>query len=75
MASNSLQPKMETTKCPLKDADCAALRAIVERAKARLEYAAKLDALGIDVAELKAQNEAQIQFCQSCLDNIAELKL
>lgn len=50
----------------LGDSDCQSLNCILERVAARREYLQKLDAMGLDVRELIAQNEAQEQFCTQC---------
>jgi hypothetical protein len=52
--------------CPLKEADCGAMNAILKRVAARREYLQKLDELGLDVANLIDENEAQAKFCTEC---------
>lgn len=52
--------------CPLKEADCAAMNAILKRVAARRQYLNDLDALKIDVANLHDENNAQEEFCTNC---------
>jgi sulfur transfer protein SufE len=42
------------------------MNAILKRVAARREYLQKLDELGLDVANLIDENEAQAKFCQEC---------
>jgi len=52
--------------CPLSDADCETLSAILARTAVRREYWKALDEMGLDVSELAADNEHQAQFCAKC---------